>query len=580
MAYSTSISPGAAPLLWSNIQEAFDQINQNFTELQLFFNDSTITPIDLTNLHTDLSPAYNREYSLGEITKQWKSVFTAEYSDIPGSELNGVWIGNAQIRGLGYTVDLPSNSTVDGNLIVDPEKTFFKSVQVDNFNSIEAPSFNSVLNLTSGTAIQLVVDSSAESIEFNNTGVTQLSGTAGQIGVSSSTGNITLTNLGVLGISNGSSLPVGRPAGSGISTSGGTGNITLTNTGVLSVIAGFGITVSTDTATGQVQVTNTAPAQVAYRTVHIVGDALSNDLVADSTSDTLNLQPGYGILLSANGATDPANDILTIAVDPRIDIIGSVYADNSTRLIDGVDGKIVGDVDTGFLTADIIYFGNTQQGVLKIDSSTDLILQNFVDSGSIEFKTKIGVVEQTPLVIDPATQLITINNYNLIANNITAGDIIAESIDADISGSVFSDSSTLLVDGIQGRITGQIYSSDGINSFLMDIGSGTQLISTSYIDIQGAAGAAIGIGAGTSGNITIGNGTNQLIVSGTLMVPIIDTTDSSAITIIPSVTLNSDLVVENEIFIRNSRVIAIEELKGIVAASIDFADFQARISGL
>lgn len=575
MAYSTSIGPGAAPLLWSNVQEAFDQINQNFTELQLFFNDSTITPIDLTNLHTDLSPAYSREYSLGEITKQWKSIFTAEYSTIPGNEFNGVWIGNAHIRGEGFAVNLPANSKVDGDLIIDPEKTFFKSIQVDNLNSIEAPSFNSVLNLNSGTAIQLVVDSSAESIEINNIGVTQLNGTAGQIGVSASTGNITLTNLGVLGIANNPSVPAGRPIGSGIASSGSTGAITLTNTGVLSVIAGFGITVSTDTATGQVQVTNTAPAQVAYRTIHIVGDALSNDLVADSTSDTLNLLPGYGILLSANGATDPANDILTLSVDPRIDIIGSVYADDSTRLIDGVDGKIVGDVDTALLTSDIIYFGNTQQGVLKINSSTNVVLQNFVADGTIEFKTKVGIVEQTPLSIDPATQLITITNYNLIANNITASFI-----DGDLSGSIFADNSTLLINGIDGKIVGPINSSDGINSIIMDTSSGIQLTSTGSIDIQGAAGAQIDIGGGTSGDVSIGNGSNQIIINGSLITPTIDSSDSSSITVTPTMVFQSDIIVENEIFIGSSRVISGEELKNIVAASSDFADFQARISAL
>lgn len=537
MAYSTSISPGAAPLLWSSVQEAFDEINQNFTELQLFFNDSTITPIDLTNLHTDLSPAYSQQYSLGEITKQWKSVYLAEYTTIPGNEINGVWLGSAHIKGIGYTVDLPINSTVDGELIIDPSKTFFSSIQVDNSNSVEAAAFNSTLNINSGTSIQIVVDSSAESIEINNTGVTQLSGTAGQIGVSGLTGNITLTNLGVLNLSNGSTLPAGRPAGLGIATSGSTGNITLTNTGVIGIIQGPGITVSADTATGQVQISNAAPAQVAYRTIHIVGDSIANDLVADSTSDTLNIDPGYGIILSANGAIDPANDIITISVNPRIDIIGSVYADDSTRLVDGVDGKIVGDVDTNFLTADIIYFGSTNQGVLKIDSSTDVVLQNFVSGGLFEIKTKLGIVDQTAISINPNTQLITINGYNISANF----------IEADIAGSVFADNSTLLVNGIDGKLVGPIDSSDGINSIIMDPVSGLSIVSTSLIDIQGAAGAQIGIGAGTSGDIYLGSGSNQIIVNGVLMAPTIDTADSSAIQVIPSVNLNSDLTVGGDI---------------------------------
>jgi len=570
MAYNTAISPGAAPLLWSDVQSAFDQINQNFTELQLFFNDSTITPIDLTNLHTDLSPAYSQQYSLGSITKKWKGVFTSEYSTVPGNESNGVWIGPAQIRGIGLTVDLPSNSTVNGNLIIDPDKTFFKKIEVDNANSVEASTFSASLNLNSGTAIQLVVDSSAESISINNIGVTQLSGTPGQIGISSSTGNITLTNLGVLGISNSSGLPGGRSAGLGIAATGATGNITLTNTGVLAITQGPGITVSTDTATGIVQISNAAPAQVAYRTIHIIGDALSNDLVADSTADTLNLEAGYGIILSANGAIDPANDILTLAIDPKIDIIGSVFADDSTRLIDGTNAKIVGEVDTPLLISDIIYVGDTQQGSLKINSSTDLVLQNFVNGGLIEFKTKIGMVEETPISIDPNTQIITINGYNIVAN----------SIDSDLSGSVFSDSSVLLVDGVNGKLVGPIDSSDTVNSIIMDTVSGLQIVSTSLIDIQGASGAQIGIGGGLSGDVYIGSGSNQIIINGVLMAPTIDTTDSSSITVIPSMVFNSDITVENEIFIGASRVINISQLKDIVSSSSNFSDFQARIAAL
>ena len=92
----------------------------------------------------------------------------------------------------------------------------------------------------------------------------------------------------------------------------------------------------------------------------------------------------------------------------------------------------------------------------------------------------------------------------------------------DFKGSVFGDDSTLLVDGLTSKIVGPI-------------------------------------------------DTNNPIITGT-----IDSSDSSPITIAPAVVLKSDLTVENNII----GYLSTNELKSIVAASADFADFQARIAAL
>jgi len=92
----------------------------------------------------------------------------------------------------------------------------------------------------------------------------------------------------------------------------------------------------------------------------------------------------------------------------------------------------------------------------------------------------------------------------------------------DLKGSVFGDDSTLLVDGLTSKIVGPI-------------------------------------------------DTNNPIITGT-----IDSSDSSPITIAPAVVLKSDLTVENNII----GYLSTNELKSIVAASADFADFQARIAAL
>lgn len=95
-------------------------------------------------------------------------------------------------------------------------------------------------------------------------------------------------------------------------------------------------------------------------------------------------------------------------------------------------------------------------------------------------------------------------------------------ITTEIKGSVFGDDSTLLVDGLNSKIVGPI----------------------------------------DTANPTI---------TGT-----IDSSDSSAITIAPAVVIKSDLTVENSII----GYISIDELQTLVAASVDFADFQARIAAL
>jgi hypothetical protein len=42
----------------------------------------------------------------------------------------------------------------------------------------------------------------------------------------------------------------------------------------------------------------------------------------------------------------------------------------------------------------------------------------------------------------------------------------------------------------------------------------------------------------------------------------------------------SDVVVENEVFVRGSKIILLNDFKSVVAASTSFADFQTRIAAL
>jgi hypothetical protein len=338
MAFNTNITPGRPPLMWSEVYDAFTLINENFDILVATVGDgSGLTPINFETLDTGLKPTTNNLYELGDLTHAWKNVYVGPYSD--ANPTNGVWLGSAQIKGYDGIVELPAGSKVNGDLIIDPDKTFFKEIQVNNDLSIVATQFSDSFKLLSGAGVGLTVSSGADSIEIANTGI--ISVAAGD-GISATTvsGATTVTNSGVRSLQSVTSLPSGRTAGAGININGSTGdNLKITNTGVISISNGVGITISTDAATGDVTVTNSAPAVNAFTQIQVDGDTV-NRLQADSVSDVLNIDSGAGIALSKTVGTDT----LTIAVNPVFDLKGSVFGDDSSILVDAVSNYIYGNV--------------------------------------------------------------------------------------------------------------------------------------------------------------------------------------------------------------------------------------------
>ena len=569
MAYSNNINPGNAPLKWSAINQAFDRINENFTiigatlsssapetivnvdnsnpvrvvtsgvhaltkgqevtisdtgisqidgnsyyvdiidarEFELYSDSGLTTKVDgagfdaypssggqvvgklefsqldFGDFQSDIIPGDTGVKTLGNSTKTWKELHLSEFSTVPGNTTNGLWIGNAQIIGQGNAINLPPDSTVDGTLIIDPDKTFFKEVQVDNDQVIVASDFVDSLNLLSGTAIQMNVDSSAESITINNTGVTQLSGSTG-ISVSSSTGNVSLTNTGVTSITNTSTLPSGRTSGLGIASDNSTGALKLTNTGILDVQAGFGITVSTDLATGISTVSNSAPAVPAFKFLAVQGNP--STVEANNTTAIATFIEGYGITMVPNSSADT----IEFSVNQDIDINGSVYADDSSLMVDAVDNKIYADEIT---TPQIV--GET---TLNINTGGDATISS---NGNIQLYATSGAIYASTTLFE-------------ITGPLTVTGTVKGTFDGDLTGSIYADDSTALVDGVDGAIVGPIKSSDGVNT--INMGSTLQIVSTSGVNLEGAASSAVNIGTGTSGTVTIGHsGNNVVIAAGT-----------------------------------------------------------------
>ena len=544
---NTEILVGAPPLLWSNVFEAFKKINENFQSLDLATGG---TAVNLESLYSSVSPATDNEYQLGSNTAKWKNLYVGEYSSLDTGIDNGVWLGTAQIKGINGTVDLPTGSTINGSLIIDPEKTFFKTVEVDNSLSLVADSFGSSINFLSGSGINLTVNSSSDSIEFTNTGILNLSDGSG-ISHTTVDGVATITNTGVRSLQSTTSLPSGRVAGAGININGSTGdNLKITNTGVISISSGVGITVSTDSVTGDVTITNSAPAVNSFAQVQVNGDT-ANRLQADAVSDILNINSGQGITLSKNTSTDT----LTITVDPVFDLKGSIFGDDSTKIVDAVENKIYA---TGG------FYGNLTGNV----------------TGNADSATVSSTVNITN------TNGLTTVYYLTFAEDRTTG----QSLRGDVDLTYRTDTNTLTAGTFSGNLNGTASIATTVTLVATD-----STAATHYITFVDSATGNENVRTDTS--LTYNPSTNTLTagtfsgalsgtVTGNIFTSLIDSSDSSAITVTPVMVFSSDIVVENDVTIaekltlKGSRVINLAELKSVVAASSNFADFQTRIAAL
>ena len=171
------------------------------------------------------------------------------------------------------------------------------------------------------------------------------------------------------------------------------------------------------------------------QTLALVGDTLSisggNSVTLTSTfsGDYNDLTNKPTIPAAVSELTNDAGYITLaevtgeITVNPTGDLQGSVFADDSTLLVDGVNASIPYSVLSDAPTA----------------------LSSFAND--LDYAAIVGTA---------------IQNNGLPANTVLTGDLVAQSnsivnanligATGDISGSVFADDSTLLVDGVSGSI--------------------------------------------------------------------------------------------------------------------------------
>jgi hypothetical protein len=414
-----NISPNNPPILWSSVDEAFKKINANFTELYLSIGG---TGVDLTSIASSLIPDSNSVRDLGSNSRRWNNAWITDLR-----------LGNAQVVADGTSVDLPAGSKVAGELIRNPDESSFKIVRVSGQNDVVADNFQSVLNFA-GTGINISTNAGTDTVTFANAGVTAVAGGTG-INVSNATGNVTVSNSGV----------VSAVAGAGIGVSSATGSVTFSNTGVRQLIAGSGIVL--DTSTGVITVTNSAPnvAQNVYRFIAVSGSPTLDPAGPQSTLNVLT--GGNGLSITA----DPANNFLTftntgvtsLSVDNSFtisggtgavslslnstlrrnlvgDVTGSVFADNSTMLLDGTGGTVVGPVQNNI--ADIKVFGGNSGEVISTDGSGNLSYIALPDIGNVRFNgNSITSDDSSGLVVVP---LVNFNSDVIVENDLMVRNLL------------------------------------------------------------------------------------------------------------------------------------------------------------
>jgi hypothetical protein len=702
MSFNSNIIPGAAPLQWSNVYDAFTKINENFDILVATVGDgSGLTPIDFGTLDTNVSPTSTNVYKLGDGLHQWKAVHTAEWAETLGSETNGLWAGSAQIKGKGLIVDLPLGSTVDGDLIIDPDKTFFKSIQVNNDLSVEATEFGSAVNLLSGLGIDLSVSSGADSITIEVDPTFDLTGNVvadnGSILVNSTTGFLT-GNVGVAsewrvtansntwkfrddGVLQWPSLAsFGDSGSSGDLLSAGAGNnLTLASEIDIVLITdsdGGGATwvfssVGELTVPGPI-ISEFGGAPTISLESSVTGGAIRGEVGKTfkvSLSDGISSFPEWvfgadGELLFPGGQYVNASGFVGSTTGYHTgDIKGSVFGDDSTKIVDAVENKIYSTF-YGNLTGNVL--GNVTGNVLgNLTGDTtgyhtgDVKGSVFGDDSSILVDAISGYIygNVSATTLRTAETKIALGNLagqtsqgaNSIAIGETAGRLTQGSMAVAVGdgaglttqgsgatalGRLAGNSNQgigAVAVGFNSALTGQGeravtigYESGYLNqgTFAVAIGSdagktaqGTNAIAigrqagfsnqTAGSIVLNASGSALDAAAagffvnpvrnltGASGVVQYNSTTSEIsfssalgsvsgTFSGNIFTNLIDSSDSSAITVTPAVVFNTQVTVEGTLTVNDgiTGYISLAELKNVVAASADFSDFQIRMAAL
>jgi len=161
------------------------------------------------------------------------------------------------------------------------------------------------------------------------------------------------------------------------------------------------------------------------------------------------------------------------------DTVGSVFGDDSTLLVDGVNSQIVGD-----------YYGTLRNHTWMAAYDGFLTIANGGSTGP----GPIQIVASANLDLSAGSGHVINANRNIVAAEGVTGNV-SGNVTGDVNGSVFADDSTLLVDAVAGKIVADVETLGTVTAALVDAGN---ILTSGAVAFNGVVNA----NAGVNGNVT------------------------------------------------------------------------------
>lgn len=215
----------------------------------------------------------------------------------------------------------------------------------------------------------------------------------------------------------------------------------------LTLIAGNGISITTNSTTDSITITNSATAGNNFGVIQVSGQ---DNLTADTDESTLVIQAGSGITLSTNnntntltitasGSVNSINDLTDVDTSSSPPQTGNVLKWNGTNWAPGIDATIGGsgtDADTldGFDSSYFLNYNNLNNkpsipsaifSTISVAGQTNILADTATDT--LTFVAGSGITITTNAVTD------TITITNSLTDNDTTYSLSAETADAGVN---------------------------------------------------------------------------------------------------------------------------------------------------